>query len=310
MPDLNTLICEFPANPLPLSWSRSANGGMQLNIVQLRFSRRRWIYAADLPNRFSLLNDSPDFSNSHSPVFLRGCPADLAESLAKRGWQTLPIGSEALLNVRGNHFEKRSLQTLIRRGNRWGVAREMAIDAANAKKFADLQHHSRHSAEPQLRYLFRDDFWQCQRCFAFVDAQNRWLGSVLLTKNTPGGWHTEMILRARKAPVGIMEALFEHVFAVLKAEQQQRWSLGEVPFYHRKPLSDKKARLIARAGKSLKFAYNYAGLFHFKNKFSPDWQPLYLCAKPRITLPMLLDVFIQTRYAHLVMYRLTRLLSR
>ncbi len=298
-----------PKNPLPLSWARSANGGMQFNSVQLRFSRRRWFYAADLSASFSLHNDCPEIFNHHAPVFLRGCPADLAESLAKSGWQTLPIGSEALLNVQGNHFKKRSLRALIRRGNRWGAAREMAMDSATAKNFADLQHHSRHSSEPQLRYLFRDDFRECQRCFAFVGEKEHWLGSVLLTQNTPGYWHTEMILRARKAPVGIMEALIEHIFVTLQREKQRFLSLGEVPFYHGTPLTDKKARLIARAGKSLKFAYNYAGLFRFKNKFAPIWQPLFLCSKSRITFPMLLDVFIQSRYAHLVVYRLRGLLK-
>jgi len=81
-------------------------------------------------------------------------------------------------------------------------------------------------------------------------------------------------------------------------------SLGEVPFHHDEASVNWKSQSINSAGRMFKFAYNYPGLFHFKNKFSPHWQPVYLCAKPRLILPIMLDLFIQTCYAKLAGYKL------
>jgi lysylphosphatidylglycerol synthetase-like protein (DUF2156 family) len=93
----------------------------------------------------------------------------------------------------------------------------------------------------------------------------------------------------------------------LLAQRITHWSLGGVPFAvaaHPSPVPTQfyKSMLVNKLGNSFHFAYNSRGLFKFKNKFSPTWQPLYLCAAPKFPWRGLLDLAIKMRYIKLIAY--------
>jgi len=165
-----------------------------------------------------------------------------------------------------------------------------------------------HCKEPQLQYLFQDGWEETNRYFVFETPEQRWLGGISISRNNYDTWHTELILRVPGAPVGIMEAIFHQVQLVLREEEYRYWSLGEVPFYGQGVQQSLKSKFAFHAGHLLKFAYRYDGLYRFKNKFSPEWQPLYVCASHRISWKMLLDLFIQSGYIRLTAYKFFHLL--
>ncbi len=68
----------------------------------------------------------------------------------------------------------------------------------------------------------------------------------------PGYWHTELLLRRRDAPIGVMDV--------------------------------------------------YQGLYRFKQKFEPEWRPIYLCGWPDLPWRVLPDLSWASRHLHLVGY--------
>jgi hypothetical protein len=266
----------------------------------------KWLYYQDL----QVDDTAAMFHTSSEKIsqkrIIRGCSTAIANQLRSEGWQCLPNGSEAVLSLQKNHFSKRSLKELVRRGQRWGRMYEVPLAKLDHTKWQLLCFQSRHGREPQLQYLFRQKTKEMQRCFVFEVEYGTWLAAVMLSSDGAGYYHTELMLKSRHAPTGIMEALFYHIFSQLKKEEGNYWSLGEAPFYYvEKPIGF-KANLLRWAGHSLRFAYNYHGLFRFKNKFQPLWQPVYLCAYPKISYRLLFDLFWQTRLAHLTAYSAIR----
>jgi len=90
----------------------------------------------------------------------------------------------------------------------------------------------------------------------------------------------------------------------LKIEEYEFWSLGAVPFtvYDDKLLT--MEGMINFIGRRLRFAYNYKGLYYFKNKFSPTWIEYYFCIKPKLTFYVLIKVLIKTNLHKLIINKL------
>ena len=85
------------------------------------------------------------------------------------------------------------------------------------------------------------------------------------------------------------------------------FSLGEVPFVffeNHKTLS--KAKLISFGGRMIRFAYNYKGLYHFKNKFNPLWKIVYLGGYPKVKFRHLKLLFTKSRLQDLALYKIKK----
>jgi len=218
---------------------------------------------------------------------------------------------EALLAT--NAQEKPSLLELARRGRRWGQVMTVEYSEAARSKMDALWRATVHGDGPQLQCAFRTDFEACLRGFALVDDAGAWLGALTLSRMKPGYWHTELLLRRRNAPVGVMEALILAVKRRLREEGADWLSLGAVPFMTTEdPLAEHGCRapwrapcrgqIIARLGRLMRFSYDYQGLYRFKQKFDPVWRPLYLCGWPSLPWRILPDLSWASRHAHLVGY--------
>ena len=72
---------------------------------------------------------------------------------------------------------------------------------------------------------------------------------------------SELLLRIRTAPNGVMDALIFSLFNKFKEENFKYWSLGDVPFIVKPKHKISREYLVNFLGRRLKFAYNYSGLF-------------------------------------------------
>ena len=84
--------------------------------------------------------------------------------------------------------------------------------------------------EPQLKYLFNDEFEPFNRLFVIKNESDIWYGAFMISHKEKNYAQTELILRRKHAPVGVMEALIYSIFNNLKKEGYEYWSLGGVPF--------------------------------------------------------------------------------
>ncbi len=92
------------------------------------------------------------------------------------------------------------------------------------------------------------------------------------------------------SPKGIMDFLFAELLLWGQAEQYRWFSLGMAPLagLERRPLAPlwhKLGTAIFDLGEQF---YNFEGLYAYKEKFSPQWQPHYLAAPAGISAPLIL----------------------
>ena len=297
---------------LPLSWARSEVDVPRLRMLRLSLSRKVWIPCADVPKTWSF---SRIFNELLKPMphgfLLQGCNPNLARFLMVQGGQVAQVGIEAVLPLAGK--EKGSLVELARRGGRWGQVIELSPHETHRRQMAALWEQTAHGRKPQLQCAFRTDFDAHVRGFALEGEDGRWWGALTLSLMKPGYWHTELLLRRQDAPVGVMEALILAVKARLRDEGARWLSLGTVPFVEmadavpgvrcRWPWEAAcRGRAIAWIGRRLRFSFEYQGLYRFKQKFQPQWQPLYLCGWPDLPWRILPDLSWHSRHLHLVGY--------
>lgn len=281
-----------PGPVLPLSWARTPVATPLLHTTPLPLSRMTWITHADLPAEHNFMQ----IYRSHlvdqpGGLVLRGCPPELAAWLAERGWATARVGIEARIDLAGPGLQRPAVQKMVRAARRYGSVQEIPWSAAAAERLAMLSRTARPVARPQLRYLFRQAFTPNTRCFAFVGADDQWHGALLISMSQPELAVTELILRAPGAPGGVVESLIAGMGARLFAAGVRWLSLNEVPFHHQSTDLTPIERLINTAGRQLQSVYNASGLLRFKAKFHPLWRPVYLCARPRLPVAALVDLF-------------------
>jgi len=289
-----------PFTNLPLSWNRIPESKGHTQFVPLL--HMQWLSLAQIPARHSLEDWYQSvFESAQSGLLIRGCNSHLACSLEEHGFHSVYVGQEAVLNLEKNGPGKKSIIKLANRGLRHGLIVEIPYSPSNQERIEKLKQNSTHGKLPQLRFLFQNTFEAHTRCFAFEAHNGNWLGAISISEIQEGKIQTELLLRSRQAPSGVMEALVQHIFYSLRAEGKSRWSLGEVPFL--KPAFNMKPgeRLLNFTGRRLRFAYNYLGLYHFKNKFEPEWQPIYICANRNINLLILGLLFLKINFLKLAL---------
>ena len=107
------------------------------------------------------------------------------------------------------------------------------------------------------------------------------------------GWGVDVMARGRGAPAGAMDLLLTQLIRRLGAEGVERVSLGACPM-SQKAATERPRHPVLRLG--FRFLYHtslgnqlfrFRGLSHFKSKFNPSWEPVYIAAWPRVTAPTL-----------------------
>lgn len=293
---------------LPLGWARAGVAEPRLHTVQLPLSQQTWIPTAEIPFDIPFEQIYRDYLQALPNGFvLQFCNGALSRYVTKNGGEAVQIGQEAVLPLQQKPWDRPSLQALVRRGLRWGKVEEVAVDPANRDRLSQLVAATRYAHRPQLSLAFRTGFDNTTRGFAFVAPNGQWQAAVTLSQVTANYLHTELLLRHRQAAVGVVEALLVTVAETLQHHGLQAWSLGGVPFARTEsPVTPAahtlKSTAVNYLGQILQFAYNYRGLYRFKDKFSPCWRPLFLCGAPSFPWRVLLDLAIKMQYLHLVAY--------
>ena len=234
------------------------------------------------------------------PIFISSCSQELAPFFKKNKFEVIKTGQEAVLHLDKNHFEKKSLKELIRAGLKRGRIEEIFYSDENYKRLELFKLECIHGKEPQLKYFFNDRFLPVSRLFVYKDEQNTWAGAMLISPKGYGNVITDLILRKKDSPRGSMEALVYYIVELLKSEGSKTWSLGEVPYVVYGSELFSKEFFINFTGRKLRYAYNYLGLYNFKNKFNPEWKDIYICCKPKLNLITILKVSWLSNLAKLV----------
>lgn len=238
---------------------------------------------------------------------IRGCDAEIARHLAGKGCGVMRTGAEGVIDLRSADEPRASVNELVRRGMRRGGVEEIPFTELHARGVSQFAGRTAYGDKPYLTYLFRSRFDPGTRCFVFRAVNGKWLGVITVSRARDSRAHTELILRDKNAPPGVMEALVAGVMKMLGDEGYEKLSLGEVPFVapgngDPDPVHSDlslKEKVLFRTGSLLKFAFNYKGLYRFKNKFNPEWSPVYICAAPALSYSALADLFIVSRYLDL-----------
>ena len=300
-----------PIHQLPLSWTSVASAEPAFRPVDLPFSSQVWIPTADVPHEFSFERlHKYHLSNLHGGFILQNCNPMLRDYLIGQGCAAVPMGAEAVLDLpwRG----KKSVRELARRGRRHGCVHEISWSKNHQRKLAALKQAARPRQGVQLKHIERSQFDAGSRGFVFASERRGWLAAVTLSRPGAGKYHVELLLRHRSAPAGTMEALISAVAEVLGQEGASTLSLGPVL-----PLPESESEAIFRPhrhpkekwilgqaafrlGRAFNFAFNAEGLWRFKNKFEPRWEPLYLCGYPDVSLMAVFGMLKAAGYWDLV----------
>lgn len=289
---------------VPSTFCRHSEEELRFELVPI-VGKRAWVTQVRVPFHLKA-QEAFDAIRSRSSRFLLfdGCSTQLKNLLNEIGFNSYLVGREAVLDLDEEHFSKKSLRALVKRGLRHGCVKEIEYSETSRARLDEFRLRSPIGKSPQLRYLFCTTLEKHTRLFVFVGRDDEWLGLVTLSHRTDDFMQTELILRRANNPVGIMEALVWEVFAALKREEKKYWSLGSVPYVVPIPFSLSTEWLINFIGRRLRFAYNYEGLFTFKNKFMPVWKDYYICFEQRLTPLQLFDLMRKTKLLSLVVKKI------
>lgn len=274
-------------------------------------SRAHWIYEAVFPVGFSY-NDVLDFVlnafSTKENFIIRGLPDDCLAKWKRLGGEALVVGTEAVLNLRRPFPFYSDLARLAAKGAKATTFETICFSEENLYYFNLLKSNANHSNKPLLKYLFITDWSPDMLCFAVKSKTNLdWEAAVLLTFNGYSSLHSELLLRKQNAPAGAMEYLILSIFEELQNNHFTEFSLGETPFFYSNENLLKPLEKITRSlGRSIRFAYNAAGLYQFKKKFRPEFRPVYLYGYKSISFLHLAELYFASNLAKLTWHSLKR----
>lgn len=284
-------------NTLPLSWSLSTQNS---DLAVIKKNKLLWYAIENLPSMEQLLYN---ISTDNSEIIIRGCNQQLVNFLGKYNFSSIQFGEEAVLKTSNNHFVKKSLRELVNRGKKKGQVIKVGFENKTKSKLQELASKSVHGVEPQLLNLFQTMLTENNELFVYINNKNEWLAATMLSKNSPKKLHTELLLRKQETPIGAMEYLIKEAFDFAKEQNYDEISLGEVPFKFDNCGNGILCNLLKMSSKMTNFAYNHEGLYKFKNKFNPNWEPLFICANPKIRLRHLIFIMNRSNFKSLMIYK-------
>ena len=292
---------------LPLSWTRASVAQPDYRHVALPFSRIRWITFADIPHNYSMQVMCDELTLSYPEGFvIRGCSASMAEYFAAGKSQTITTGAEAVLSLQGAHLEHPSVAGPAARALKRGSVIEVEMNETNQQMLESFSKKTRHAGKPQLQHVFRVKLSAACRCFVFRAYTGEWLAAMTLSTRGKMEVHTEVMLKHYDATADIMEGLIAGIYEILRSEGIREWSLGEVPFRMLIQTSEELLtpleRLMVSMASLWKHAYDFEGLYSFKNKFKPEWRPVMLCGNTELSSLMLAELAFAMGFTDLMLH--------
>lgn len=219
--------------------------------------------------------------------------------LKDRGFNSIPIGVEALIDLETFSLEGKSMQDLRSAKNKaekenWVIREFLPSDWEMVKnldkKWLRIHGNKENSfamGKSSQKYLSET------KTMLLLDNENNLL-AYLNNIELPGNNSKAVDLMRRDPEVshkGVMELLFLNEILQAKAEGKKYYDLGFSPLAEMdKSLADNKIafKLLTLIYEKQKRYYDFQGLHNFKSKFKPVWKPSFLVYPSRITLPKVL----------------------
>lgn len=224
---------------------------------------------------------------------------EFLEILKSKGFQSTPIGVEALIDLDTFTLEGKSMQDLRYTKNKAEkeelVIREFLPSDWEKVKNLDRKWLKIHGnkeigfamGKSSQKYLSET------RTMLLLDKDDNLL-AYLNNIELPGNNSRAVDLMRRDPDVrqkGVMELLFINEINQAKADGKKYYDLGFSPLAEMdKSLSDNKIayKLLKLIYEKQKRYYDFQGLHHFKSKFRPIWEQSFLVYPRQVTLPKVL----------------------
>ena len=266
---------------------------------------RSWVAMGDpvgpVGERADLIWQFRELSDEHDgwPVFYQVETADLSLYL-DLGLTLLKIGEEARVPLEAFSLEGGSRKNLRRWQRRleedeyrFEVVPASAVPALlpELRAVSDAWLADKHTREKRFSLGLFDERYLSQCPAALVRLHGRliafanlWLGAGR------GEFSIDLMRHLPTAPPALMDYLFVHLLLWGQAEGYAWFNLGMAPLSGLEdralaPLWHRLGAMIFRHGEHF---YNFQGLRQYKEKFDPEWRPMYLASPGGLALPRVL----------------------
>ncbi len=298
----NTSDSMIESHNLPLNWTIDIGRD---EVSAIKISRNNlWLNGGSVQTIENFFNSVQNFSKKKQ-IIIRGCDKTVTNKLKEKGYHETLIAKEAVIEL--NNINQltdklnRRIKSLLKRGK----VKEIPDTKENILLFNEFFKKTVHSIEPQLKHLFLDKLTNNTRLFVFEISKNKWEGAILISKNSKSKIQGEQFFRKINGMNGIMDTLVFQICDILKKEGYTEFSLGEVPFITNDTISSfSKTNLLRFIGRKFKFAYNYEGLFHFKDKFTTRWEDVFICSKKKLKFYDIFGMVKKSNLLSLALYKI------
>jgi phosphatidylglycerol lysyltransferase len=218
----------------------------------------------------------------------------------ENGCYFFKLGEEAVVDL--TEFDmagsgRRSFRNTVRRFEKDGFSFELAQPPFSAELLDELEQVSKEwiGKRKEMSFSvgwFDRDYLQKAPVAVLRNPSGGIIAFVSLTEMGPGKENAGIdLMRFRKdVPNSTMEFMFIQLLLLYKEMGYESFSLGVAPlsqvgYAPKSHIAEKLAGLISKHGKLF---YSFEGLRRFKDKFDPDWKPVYLAYPQLMSLPALL----------------------
>lgn len=280
---------------LPLGWCWRDSGPDALQFVETP-NRKAFLHCGDLQGPQT---EGDLFARvralSARGVLVKGCSVELARKIRDAGGQMLILSHAARLEL-ATYKAPSKVRNMEKKGAKAVEVREVPCDAAHEALAAAFFATVRPPGAPKIELAYRTSLLTSARAwFAYTREGGKLVGLMSVTRYGPGKWHGELLARHPEAPGGTMETLVLEIAAKLKSEGATVFNLGDVPlvmvrgddgvivgWQHFSLLNKLLAWLSPFFARLVKSNYDVQGLYQFKKKFEPVWEPRALCGFPSL----------------------------
>ncbi|MCA9755517.1 MAG: DUF2156 domain-containing protein [Candidatus Eisenbacteria bacterium] len=259
-----------------------------------------------------------------SPVFY-AVPPSTANALREDGWHTLKVGEEAVLPLRGLQFKGKgwqSTRTALNRAEREGIHFETypAGTLPRARRDAilevDRSWSQKTTSLPPMEFVLgnADDLEEEGSVVTLaVDESGKVHAfSSWLPVPARSGWVIDLMRRHETSFSGAMEFLIARSLLHFQADGAALASLATAPLADLSPDPEQSLvqSLLARVFTHVHEPYDFRSLFEFKEKFHPDWEPVYLAYPSNAELPTVALALARAHMPSLDLVHLVALVGR
>ncbi|MHB2021306.1 MAG: phosphatidylglycerol lysyltransferase domain-containing protein [Candidatus Xenobia bacterium] len=212
-----------------------------------------------------------------------------AEAYRQAGFNTLPIGHEAVVDLQGFNLagsKNKGIRSAVNRLKKQGYQANVVAAPLPDKLVAELRQVSdswltmMHGKEKRFSLgAFDDAYLKNGPALVVTDAQGKPVAFAnIVPEYQKNELTVDLMRRTPEAPRGTMEFLFASLFEWGKEHGYQTASMGCAPLsgvgeQKGDPMLEKLVHLAYEHGNRF---YSFKGLRAFKDKWDPTWHPVYL----------------------------------